>query len=160
MSLAFGLPLETIMHMDDDRKGVQPYPVELWPGTRPVVGRSSSFDPVYPYEEPYPVPVVLGRRKLERIELARTKWDEYRGKLLGEQLRKQGLCRGLDIRSAHFVSRLSKFQASEFQTKDRMLPWTEEALAGERATARERRGEGNWREGNSSLSRRGGPYGG
>jgi hypothetical protein len=37
-------------------------------------------------------------------------------KLLGEQLRKEGPCRGLDIRAAKSVSRLS-----EFQTKDRMF---------------------------------------
>ena len=38
MSAPFGLPRETIMdiHMDinDDRKDVQPYPVELWPESR------------------------------------------------------------------------------------------------------------------------------
>ena len=41
-------------------------------------------------------------------------------KLLGERLRKEGSCRGLDIRAAKFVSRLSEFQASEFQSKDQM----------------------------------------
>jgi hypothetical protein len=140
--------------MGDDRKGVQPYPVELWPETCPVVGRSSSFNPLYPHKEPYPVAVVLGRGKQAKFELARTNWGESQGKLLGDQVRKEWACRGLDIRAAHFVPRLSKFQASEFHTKDRMLLWSEEVLAGETAKpARERhRGEGN-----SPLWRRGGP---
>ncbi len=77
-------------------------------------------------------------------------------KLMGGRLRKQGACRGLDIRAATFVSRLS-----EFQTKDQMLQWIDEVRAGERAlkaeTARERRRRG---EGNSPAWRRGGPIGG
>ena len=97
--------------MDDDLKDVQPYPVELWPETLPVVGRSSSGEPLYPYQ----VAAVLGRGKLAKIEVALTKWEECQVKLLGEQLRKQGACRGLDIRAAQSVSRLS-----EFQTKDRI----------------------------------------
>jgi hypothetical protein len=80
---------------------------------------------------------------------------------MGERLRKQGACRGLDIRAAKFVSRLSEFQASEFQTKDQMLQSIDEVRAGERAlkaeTARERRRRG---EGNSPAWRRGGPIGG
>jgi hypothetical protein len=141
---------------NDDRKDVQPYPVELWPETRPVVGRSSSGEPLYPYQ----VAVVLGRGKLPKIEVALTKWEEYQVKLVGEQLRKEGACRGLDIRTAKFVSRLS-----EFQTKDRMLQWIDEVLAGEtllkaeRAkkakTARERRRG----EGKSLSSERGGTIG-
>lgn len=71
MSAAFGLHRETIM--DDDRKDVQPYPVELWPETRPVVGRSSSGDLLYPYQ----VAVVLGRGKLAKIEVALTRLEEY-----------------------------------------------------------------------------------
>jgi len=143
---------------NDDRKDVQPYPVELWPETRPVVGRSSSGEPLYPYQ----VAVVLGRGKLPKIEVALTKWEEYQVKLVGEQLRKEGACRGLDIRAAKFVSRLSEFQTSEFQTKDRILQWIDEVLAGERSlkaerakkakTARERRRE----EGKSLSSARGG----
>ena len=82
-------------------------------------------------------------------------------KLMGERLRKQGAGRGLDIRAAKFVARLSEFQASEFQTKDQMLQWIDEVRAGERAlkaeTARERRRRG---EGNSPAWRRGGPIGG
>ena len=90
------------------------------------------------------------------------------GEAPGERLRKEGACRGLDIRAARFVSRLSEFQASEFQTKDQMLQWLEEVLAGERSlkaerakrakTARERRrreGTGR-REGKSLSSERGG----
>src|SRR5450755_1965559 len=87
---------------------------------------------------------------------ALTNWEEYQVKLLGDQLRKEGACRGLDIRLAKFVSRLS-----EFETKDQMLQWIEEVLAGQRAkepkpaktakTARERRRG----EGNSPLSQRG-----
>jgi hypothetical protein len=142
--------------MDDDLKDVQPYPVELWPESRPVVGRSSSGEQLYPYQ----VAVVLGRGKLPNIEVALTKWEEYQVKLLGEQLRQEGACRGLDIRAARFVSRLS-----EFETKDRMLQWLEEVLAGERSlkadrakkakTARERRRG----EGKSLSSERGGTIG-
>jgi hypothetical protein len=40
-----------------------------------VLGRSSSGDPLYPYEKPDLVAVVLGRGG-SRIEVARTKWDE------------------------------------------------------------------------------------
>lgn len=43
--------------VEGDLKDVQPYPVELWPETRAVVGRSSSGEPLYPYQ----VAVVLGR---------------------------------------------------------------------------------------------------
>ena len=147
--------------MDDDLKDVQPYPVELWPETLPVVGRSSSGEPLYPYQ----VAAILGRGKLAKIEVALTKWEEYQVKLLGEQLRKEGACRGLDIRAAKSVSLLS-----EFQTKDRMLQWIEVVLEAQRALkaerakkikrARERRRwEGNWWEGNSPRSPRGGPLG-
>ena len=41
--------------------------------------------------------MVLGRGKLAKIEVALTRWEEYQVKLLGEQLRKEGACRGLDI---------------------------------------------------------------
>jgi hypothetical protein len=149
-------------HNKDDLKDVQPYPLELWPETRPAVGRSSSGEQLYPYQ----VAVVLGSGKLAKIEVALTRWEEYQVKLLGEQLGKEGACRGLDIRAAKFVSPLS-----EFQTKDRMLQWIEEMLAGQRLqkaerakkakAARERRrweGTGR-REGNSPLSRRGEPIG-
>jgi len=150
---AFGLPRGTIV--EDDLRDVQPYPVELWPETRPVLGRSSSGEPLYPYQ----VAVLLGRGKPPKIDVALMKWEEYQVKVLGEQLRKEGACRGLDIRDAKFVSRLS-----EFRTKDQMLQWIEEVLAGQRAekpkpakTARERRRG----EGNSPLSQRGrgGPVG-
>jgi hypothetical protein len=158
MSPAFGLRLRQETTMDDPLENVQPYPVELWPEPRPVVGRSSSFDPLYPYKGPYQVAVVLGRRKLAKIEVALSKWEEYQGKLLGDHLRKEGACCGLDIRAARFVSRLSEFQASEFQTKDQMLQWIEEVVADERAKkpkpAKERRHRG---EGNSLSLVRGGP---
>ena len=58
---------------NDDLKDVQPYPVELWPETRPIIGRSSSGEQLYPYQ----VAVVLGRGKLAKIEVALTKWEEY-----------------------------------------------------------------------------------
>jgi hypothetical protein len=82
------------------------------------------------------VAVVLARGKLAKIDVALSKCEEYQVKLLGEQLRKEGACRGLDIRdirAAKFVSRLS-----EFQTKDQMLQWIEEVPAGERALKAER----------------------
>jgi hypothetical protein len=142
--------------MDDDLNDVQPYPVEVWPETRLVLGRSSSGEQLYPYQ----LAVVLGRGKLAKIEVALTKWEEYQVKLLGERLRKEGACRGLDIRAVRFVSRLS-----EFQTKDQMLQWIDEVLAGERLlkterakkakTARERRRG----EGKSLSSERGGTIG-
>ena len=90
-------------------------------GIRSTYGRSPSwFEPLYPYyyEGPYRVAVVLGRGKLAKIEVALTKWEEYQVKLLGEQLRKEGACRGLDIRAAKFVSR-----RSGFQFKQQMLQW-------------------------------------
>jgi hypothetical protein len=103
-------------------------------------------------------------------------------KLLGEQLRKDG-ARGLDIRPAKLVSRLSELQASgvsghpSFRPRIRCCNGSkiEEVLGGERApkaerakkpepakTAGERRrpGEGNWREGNSPAWRGGGSIGG
>jgi hypothetical protein len=153
------------MNNKDDLKDVQPYPLELWPETRPAVGRSSSGEQLYPHQ----VALVLGRGKLAKIEAALTKSEEYQVKLLGEQLRQEGACRGLDIRAAKFVSRLSEFQASEFQTKDRMLQWIEAVLEGERLlkagrakkakTARERRRGAGRREGKSLSSERGGPIG-
>jgi hypothetical protein len=164
-SAPFGIHRETIIdsnnNKNDDRKDVQPYPVDVWPETGPVVGRSSSGEQLYPYQ----VAVVLGRGKLAKIEVALTRWEEYQVKLLGERLRKEDACRGLDIRAAKFVSRLSEFQASEFQTKDRMLQWIDEVLTGERLlkgerakkakTARARsRGEGK-----SRSSERGGTIG-
>jgi hypothetical protein len=85
--------------------------------------RSSSGEPLYPHQ----VAVVLGRGKLPKIDVALTNWEEYQVKLLGERLRQQGACRGLDIRPAKLFSRLSEFQASEFQTKDQMLQWIEDA---------------------------------
>lgn len=118
MSALFGLRLRHQTTMDDDLESVQRYPVELWPETRPVVGRSSWFEPISPYyyyyRGPYQVAMVLGRGKLPKIDVAPTNWEEYQGKLLGERLRQQGACRGLDIRAAKFVSRLSEFQAFEF----------------------------------------------
>ena len=94
--------------------------------------------------------VVLGRGKLAKIEVALSDREEFQVKLLRGRLRKESACRGLDIRAAKFVSRLS-----EVEMKDRMLQWIEEVLEGHRAKkpkpARERRrGEGNspaWRRG-------------
>jgi hypothetical protein len=59
---------------NDDRKDVQPYPVELWPETRPVLGRSSSGEQLYPDQ----VAVVLGRGKLPKIDVAFSKWEDTR----------------------------------------------------------------------------------
>jgi hypothetical protein len=104
------------------------------------------------------VAVVLGRGKLAKIEVALSNREEHQGKLLGERLRKEGACGGLDIRAAKFVSRLS-----DFEMKDRVLQCIEEVLEGQRAkkpkpakTARERRRG----EGNSPAWQRGGPIGG
>jgi len=49
MSALFGLRLRHQTTMDDDLENVQRYPVELWPETSPVVGRSSWFEPISPY---------------------------------------------------------------------------------------------------------------
>jgi hypothetical protein len=46
---------------------------------------------------PYEVAVVLGRGKLAKIEVALSNREEFQVKLLGERLRKEGACRGLDI---------------------------------------------------------------
>jgi hypothetical protein len=61
--------------VNDDRKSVQPclvqpYPVNVWPETYPVVGRSRAGEPLYPYIGVYPVAVVMGRGKLAKIEVA------------------------------------------------------------------------------------------
>jgi hypothetical protein len=62
--------------MDDDLENVQRYPVDLWPETRPVLGGSSSFEPVSPYYQgPYQVAVVLGRGKLAKSEVALSNWE-------------------------------------------------------------------------------------
>jgi hypothetical protein len=145
-SAPFGIHRETIIdsnnNKNDDRKDVQPYPVDVWPETGPVVGRSSSGEQLYPYQ----VAVVLGRGKLAKIEVALTRWEEYQLKLLGEQLRKEGAYRGLDIRAAKFVSRLS-----EFQTKDQMLQWIEDVLEGER-DAESKNGKGSPPPGGRELA--------
>jgi hypothetical protein len=158
---ALRLPRETTIDMNnnkDDLKDVQPYPLELWPETRPAVGRSSSGEQLHPYQ----VAVVLGRGKLSKIEVALTKWGEYQVKLLGERLRKEGVCRGLDIRAAKFIPASPSFRHPSFRPRIGMLQWLEEVLAGERSlkaerakrakTARERRRG----EGKSLSSERGG----
>jgi hypothetical protein len=49
MGAPFGLRFRHQTTMDDDLENVQRYPVELWPEIRPVVGRPSWFEPIYPY---------------------------------------------------------------------------------------------------------------
>jgi hypothetical protein len=65
---------------------------------------------------PYEVAVVLGRGKLAKIEVALSSREEFQVEPRGEWLRKDGACRGLDIRAATFVSPFS-----EFEMKDWML---------------------------------------
>jgi hypothetical protein len=73
--------------MGDDRpEGCSALSVELWTETCPVVAGSRSGDPLYPYKGFFPVGVVLGRGKLEKIEVARTKWEKYQGKLPGRPI--------------------------------------------------------------------------
>ena len=55
---------------------------------------------------PYEVAVVLGRGKLAKIEVALSSRAEFKVKLLGGWLRRDGGCRGLDIRAATFVFRV------------------------------------------------------
>jgi hypothetical protein len=55
---------------------------------------------------PYEVAVVLGRGKLAKIEVALSKPSGIPGEAHGEWLRKDGACRGLDIRAATFVFRV------------------------------------------------------
>ena len=95
---------------------------------------------IYPYYQgPYQVAVVLGRGKLAKIEVALSKWEEYQVKLLGEQLRKEGACRGLDIRAAKFVSRLSEFQIEGSDVAvDRRGAGGREGAEGERAKSQSR----------------------
>ena len=77
------------------------------PETRPAVGRASWFEPIYPYYPwAYEVAVVLGRGKLAKIEVALSSRAEFKVKLLGGWLRRDGGCRGLDIRAATFVFRV------------------------------------------------------
>jgi hypothetical protein len=64
-----------------------------------VLGRSSWFEPLYPYYEgALSGGRGSGRGKLAKIEVASPKREEYQGKFLGERLRKEGSGRGLDIR--------------------------------------------------------------
>jgi hypothetical protein len=100
-------------------------------GIRSSYGRSPSwFEPIYPY-----IIVLSGALSGGRGSGKREAGEDRGGlielgripvKLLGERLRKEGSCRGLDIRAAKFVSRLSEFQASEFQSKDQMVQWIED----------------------------------
>jgi len=124
-------------HLENVRRyPVEPYPVEVWPETRPVLGRSSWFEPLYPYyERALSGGRGSGRGKLAKIEVAFPRWEEYQWKFLGERLRKEGSGRGLDIRrppssfpappsfwASDFSGiRVSEFHASEFQSKDPML---------------------------------------
>jgi hypothetical protein len=119
------------------------------------------------------VAVVLGRGRLTRIEVALSNWlvelGGYQVKLLGEQLARRMVPCGLEIGAAKFVSRRSGFQikAADVAVGIDEVRAGERALKAERAkkpkpakTAGERRGEGNWREGNSPAWRAGGPIGG
>ena len=117
----------------DDLKDVQPYPLELWPETRPAVGRSSSGEQLHPYQ----VAVVLGRGKPAKIEVALSNWlielGGYQVKLLGEQLRKDGASRPRDpLGQVRFPPLRVSDQAADVAVR------IDEVRAGERALKAER----------------------
>jgi hypothetical protein len=90
--------------MDDDLKDVQPYPVEVWPETRPVVGRlqlvRADLSLLLLEGGPMRWPWFWGEGSWRRSRWPHRTEKEFQGKLLGERLRKEGACRGLDIRAA------------------------------------------------------------
>src|SRR5580693_10600812 len=81
---------------------------------------SGSFEPLYPYYH-YQGAVSggpgSGKREAGEDRSSLIEPGGYRVQLLGEQVRKDS-ARGLDIRAAKFVSRLS-----EFQIKQQLLQW-------------------------------------
>jgi hypothetical protein len=74
-------------------------------------------------------PRFWGEGKLAKIEVALSNREEFQVKLLGERLRKKGACRGLGIRAATFVSRLS-----EFEMKDRNVAVDRRGAGGREGT--------------------------
>jgi hypothetical protein len=118
-----------------------------------VVGRSSWFEPLYPFYVmgSHEVAVVLRRGKVAKIDGSLIEPGGYRVKLLGEQLRKDGASRPRHPRGQ---VRFSPLRASD-QTAD-VAVGIDEVWAGERSLKAEaakecrRRGEGNspgWRKG-------------
>jgi hypothetical protein len=112
--------------MDDDlenvrRYPVEPYPVEVWPETRPVLGRSSWFEPLYPYYEgalimrgPYQAAVVLGEGSWRRSRWPFPGGRNTRGSSWGSGFGRKAAVAAWTSAAAKFVSRPSDFLGLRF----------------------------------------------